>query len=150
MKRKQFIKSVGQGVIIACAGGCLTQCSSGDDGGGGGGTNNPPPSGTNVSVSLSSIPNVGDQTTKSGVLFIRITEGDSTSAFIATEALCPHQGGQLVWLEDDEIIECQLHFSQYEPDGDVIRGPQNAAGNTRELKVYSTSISSGNITATTS
>ncbi|MBT8296433.1 MAG: Rieske (2Fe-2S) protein, partial [Gramella sp.] len=77
-------------------------------------------------------------------------EGNTSADFVATEAICPHQGGQLVWVEDEGYIECQLHFARYEDDGDVIRGPQGASGSTRDLKVYTTSISGGNITATVS
>lgn len=148
MKRGEFLV---KGVLLACSGACaLSACSSGDDGGG---TNNPPGNGggpTTVSVSLSSMPDLGDQTTRNGVLFFRIGEGNTSSDFVATEAVCPHQGGQLVWVEDGGYIECQLHFSRYEDDGDVIRGPQGESGTTRDLNVYATSISGGNITATVS
>ncbi|MCM8568682.1 Rieske (2Fe-2S) protein [Gramella jeungdoensis] len=151
MKRGEFIISAGKGVLLVCSGSCmLASCSSGDDGGG----TQPPGNGGNgsstVSVSLSSLSDVGDQTSKSGVLFFRIAEGNTTSAFVATESVCPHQGGQLVWVENEGYIECQLHFSRYEQDGDTIRGPQNSAGSTRDLKVYSTTISDGNLIATVS
>ncbi|MDR5589265.1 Rieske (2Fe-2S) protein [Christiangramia sp. SM2212] len=153
MKRGEFLV---KGVLLACSGACaLTACSTGDDGGGGMVT---PPVGGNggggssstVSVELSSLASVGDQITKEGVLFFRIGFGNSNSDFVATEAVCPHQGGQLIWVEDQGYIECQLHFARYENDGDTIRGPQNASGNTRDLKIYSTSISGGTITATKS
>lgn len=150
MKRGEFLV---KGVLLACSGACaLSACSSGDDGGG---TPNPPGNGggngsSSVTVSLSNLAQVGDQVTSSGVLFFRIGEGNTSSDFVATEAICPHQGGQLVWVEDEGYIECQLHFSRYEEDGDVIRGPQGESGTTRDLEIYPTSISGGNITATTS
>lgn len=143
--------SAGKGVLLVCSGSCmLSSCSSGDDGG----TNNPPGNGGGngtgtVSVSLSSLPEVGDQTTKNGVLFFRIGEGSTPDDFVATEAVCPHQGGELVWEQSDGYIECQLHFSRYEPDGETIRGPQGEEGSTRDLIVYPVSISGGNIIATT-
>lgn len=148
MKRGEFLV---KGVLLACSGACaLSACSSSDDGG----TTNPPGNGgggpTTVSVNLSSLANVGDQVTSSGVLFFRIGEGNTSADFVATEAVCPHQGGQLVWVEDEGYIECQLHFSRYEEDGDVIRGPQGESGTTRSLTVYATSISGGSITATVS
>ncbi|MCG9971634.1 ubiquinol-cytochrome c reductase iron-sulfur subunit [Christiangramia crocea] len=149
MKRGEFLISTGKGVLLMCSGSCmLASCSSGDDGGG----TQPPGNGgpTTVSVSLSGLSEVGAQTTKSGVLFFRIGEGQTTSDFVATEAVCPHQGGQLVWEQENGYIECQLHFSRYESDGDTIRGPQNAAGTTRDLKVYAISISNGNLIATVS
>ncbi|QYA24464.1 Rieske (2Fe-2S) protein [Gramella sp. MT6] len=149
MKRGEFLV---KGVLLACSGACaLSACSSGDDGGGG--TPNPPGNGggpTAVSVNLSNLAEIGDQVTSGGVLFFRIGEGNTSADFVATEAVCPHQGGQLVWVEEEGYIECQLHFSRYEEDGDVIRGPQNEPGSTRDLEVYSTTISSTTITATVS
>ncbi|TBW30058.1 ubiquinol-cytochrome c reductase iron-sulfur subunit [Gramella sp. KN1008] len=148
MKRGEFLISAGKGVLLVCSGSCvLAGCSSGDDGG-----NEPPGNGGNgpstVSVSLSTLSQVGDQTTKSEVLFFRIAEGDTVSSFVATEALCPHQGGTLKWEQDNGYIECQLHFSRYEPDGDTIRQPQGAEGTTRDLVTYSLTISNGNLIAT--
>lgn len=148
MRRGEFLV---KGVLLACSGACaLSACSSGDDGGGA--PNDPPGNGgpNTVSVSLSNLAEVGDQVTSNGVLFFRIGEGNTSADFVATEASCPHQGGQLVWVEEGGYIECQLHFSRYEDDGDVIRGPQGESGGTRDLQVYATSISGGNITATIS
>ncbi|MCM4155433.1 Rieske (2Fe-2S) protein [Gramella sp. AN32] len=148
MKRGEFINSMGKGVLLVCSGPCLmTSCSSDD-----GGTDTPPPGGgpSTVSVNLSILSNVGDQTSKNGVLFFRIGAGNSASNFIATEALCPHQGGTLIWKQDNGFIECNLHFSRYETDGDVIQGPQGASGNTRDLKIYPVTISGDTITATKS
>ncbi|APG60491.1 ubiquinol-cytochrome c reductase iron-sulfur subunit [Christiangramia salexigens] len=149
MKRGEFINSMGKGVLLVCAGSCLLSgCSSGDDGTP---ASNPSPGNggdsSKVSVELSSLSAVGDQVRKNGVLFFRIGEGNATSDFVATEAICPHQGGQLVWEQDNGYVECQLHFARYEPDGDIIRGPQDASGSTRDLKVYPTSISGGTLTA---
>lgn len=153
MKRKDFIFSVGKGVVFTCSGACVLAACSSDSGGsdsgnnggngGGGGSNQ-------VSISISDIPEIGDQKVQSGVLFIRIGEGSATSDFVATEAMCPHQGGQLVYKENEDIIECQLHFAQYEIDGDTVQGPQNTSGSTRDLKIYTTSISGGTLTATKS
>lgn len=149
MRRGEFLVKAGKGVLLVCAGSCMVAgCSSGDDGGG---TPNPPDNGggdNTVSVSLTSLSNIGDQTKRNGVLFFRIGAGNTASDFVATEAICPHQGGSLVWQQDEGLIECQLHFSQYEPDGDTIRGPQNASGTTRDLIVYPVSVSGGNVIAT--
>ncbi len=145
MKRGEFIV---KGVLLACSGACvMSACSSSDDGGT---SNNPPGNGgpATVAVSLSNLAQVGDQISSNGVLFFRIGEGNTSADFVATESVCPHQGGQLVWQEDQGYIECQLHFARYEDDGDVIRGPQGASGSTRDLRVYSTNISGNTITAT--
>lgn len=157
MNRKDFIFSVGKGVLIACSGSCLlASCSSSDDGmedmGGnpGSGNNGGSSSGTMVNLAIEDIPNVGDQKRVSGVLFIRIATGNSEDSFIATEAVCPHQGGQLVFKGAENIIECQLHFATYELDGDVTQGPQNSAGSTRDLKIYATTLNGTTLTATVS
>lgn len=151
MKRGQFLVSMGKGVLLVCSGSCvLSSCSSGGDDGSptnGGGNNTGP---TTVSINLSALSEIGSQTVKSGILFFRIGAGNTKDDFVATEAVCPHQGGQLVWKEEEGLIECQLHFSQYEPDGDVIRGPQNATGSTRDLKIYPITVSGDTITATKS
>jgi cytochrome b6-f complex iron-sulfur subunit len=150
MERSEFIKNIGKGVLLVCAGGCLGSCSSGDDGAGTG-TNTPPPSsGTTVSTNLSNLSSVGSQFTTQQVLFIKVAEGNTASSYIATEALCPHQGGQLVWKQNDGLIQCQLHFAEYEIDGDVIQGPQNSSGTTRKLKLYAVTVSGSTITATVS
>jgi len=153
MKRGEFIV---KGALLMCSGSCiLAACSSSEedsmtvppvDGEGNGGGNEE----SEISVNLSSLGAIGDQVSKSGVLFVRTGSGNTSSDFLATEAVCPHQGGQLVWEQDNEFIECQLHFSRYQTDGAVIRGPQNAAGNTRTLKVYAIAINDGTITATKS
>lgn len=131
----------------------LSACSSGDDGTDSGGSNGGGNNGggsNNVSIDVSLIPNIGDQTTRNGVLFIRIASGNTASSFVATESLCPHQGGQLVFKSGENLIECQLHFAQYELDGDTIQGPQGTTGNTRDLRLYATSVSGSTLTATTS
>lgn len=151
MKRDEFIQTISRGLILVCAGSCAAACSSGDDGGGTTPPVTPPPSsGTKVSVAISTMPNIGNQTTKNGVLFFRIAAGDSASSFIATEAACPHQGGALVWKATEDLIQCQLHFSEYDTNGSVIQGPQNSSGGTRMLKIYAKVIDGGNLIATVS
>lgn len=152
MKRNDFLNTLSGGLILACAGSCMLSCSSSDDGMDG--TPRPPATtptaGTKVSVSLSRMPNIGDQVTSAGVLFFRIAAGDLATAFIATEASCPHQGGALVWRVNDDRIQCQLHAATYTIDGSVIQGPQNSAGSTRMLKIYTKTVENGTLIATIS
>ena len=152
MKRDEFLNTISRGLILVCAGSCVVACSTGDDGGGG---TTPPPnptpsSGTKVSVALSRLTSVGDQVTTGGVLFFRISEGSTASSFIATEAICPHQGGALIWKATDNKIQCQLHFAEYNTSGTVLQGPQGSSGNTRTLEIYSKVIEGGNLVATVS
>ena len=152
MERNEFLKSLGLGLALVCTGSCFEACKKGD-----GGDNNPNPgtggnnggSDKKVSVNLSQqLLSVGDQVTTQGVLFFRVAEGTQASSFVATEAICPHQGGNLVWRQADNLIQCQLHFSEYKKDGAIIQGPQNTSGTTRALKVYAVAISDNMLTAT--
>ncbi|WP_028377197.1 ubiquinol-cytochrome c reductase iron-sulfur subunit [Leeuwenhoekiella sp. MAR_2009_132] len=150
MDRKDFLITVGKGVFLACSGSCLlAACSTGDDGGSNvpdtnGGTGGNP---VDVTVNLSDLATVGAQKTQNGVLFIRISEGETSASFVATESLCPHQGGRLLFQGSANLIECQLHAARFEVDGGIIRGPQNSSGSVRALKIYTTTINGSSITA---
>jgi len=155
MERDEFLKSLGLGLALVCTGSCMSGCGKGSDGpekpptnpppggGGGGGGGN-----TAVIDLATQLKAIGDYTVAGGVLFYRIAAGDTPASFVATESLCPHQGGNLVWKQAANRVECQLHFSQYSTSGAVLQGPQGSAGNTRALKIYSTSVSAGKLTAT--
>ncbi|WP_449438332.1 QcrA and Rieske domain-containing protein [Pedobacter steynii] len=151
MERDEFIKSLGLGLALVCTGSCLSGCGkSGNDGpedkpdpGPGGGNTN------TATIDLSTdLKAIGDQAKANGVLFFRIAAGNTAASFVATESICPHQGGNLVWKQADNRIQCQLHFSEYATNGSVLQGPQGTTGNTRTLKIYSTSISGTKLTAT--
>lgn len=153
MERNEFIKSLGFGLALVCTGSCLQSCG----GKGSEGTPEPKPNppgnggggGSTASVNLiNQLLNVGDQATANGVLFFRIATGNVSSSFVATEAVCPHQQGSLVWKQSLNRVQCQLHFSEYSANGAVLQGPQNTTGTTRTLKIYSTAISNNTLTAT--
>ncbi|ATP55831.1 Rieske [Pedobacter ginsengisoli] len=151
MERDEFIKSLGLGLALVCTGSCLSGCGKSsndgpedkpDPGPGGGNTNT-------ATIDLSTdLKAIGDQAKANGVLFFRIAAGNTAASFVATESICPHQGGNLVWKQADNRIQCQLHFSEYATNGSVLQGPQGTTGNTRTLKIYSTSISGTKLTAT--
>jgi Rieske Fe-S protein len=151
MEREEFIKSLGLGLALVCTGSCFSGCGKS---GGGGPENKPDPGaggGDNnkATVDLATqLKAIGDQAKANGVLFFRIADGNTTAAFVATEAICPHQGGDLVWKQTDNFIQCQLHFSEYSTSGSILQGPQGSSGNTRTLKIYSTAISGTKLTAT--
>jgi len=152
MERNEFIKSLGLGMALVCAGSCLSACGSksddpapGNGGGGGGGA-----VGTKVNIDLSTqLTTVGSFLATGGVLFIRTAAGNTTSSFVATQAACPHQGGALNWIQASNLIQCSLHASQYSSTGSVLRQP-NDGGSTSALKVYATSITGNTLTATIS
>lgn len=154
MERQEFLKSLGLGLAVVCTGACLSACG-GDDTSTPGNNNpppgtNPPPAGTTATVSLTSLATVGASMKNNGVLFFRIAEGNTASSFVATEAICPHQNGNLNWLANNNLIQCDSHAAQYQASGAIIRGPQNSAGNTRALKIYAVTVSSTTVTATVS
>ncbi|AVR45209.1 Rieske [Christiangramia fulva] len=141
MKRVEFIASVGKGLFLACSGACmLSSCSTGND-------QLPAPPTGDVSVDITKLSAVGDQIIKNSVLFFRISTGNSADSFVATQALCPHQGGRLVWVEQDNLIECVLHFAEFQKDGSVVQGPQGSSGNVRPLAVYPLSLTGDTLTA---
>lgn len=154
MERNEFIKSLGFGLAMVCAGTCFEACGGKGSEVGGPETNPPPGGGGNVGGSTAAInlanqlKTIGDQATASGVLFFRIAKGNVSSSFVATEALCPHQQGDLVWKQSINKIQCQLHFSEYSTNGMVLQGPQNSGGNTRTLKIYHTAITDNMLVAT--
>jgi len=149
MERNEFIKSLGLGIALVCTGSCLAGCSKSDSpepGNPGGGT--PPPSGTTASVDLSAqLLTIGASIVVNGILFIRTAAGNSTSSFAATQAICPHQGGALNFIQTNNYIQCSLHSSRYTTSGSILAQP-NDGGTTIPLKVYPLSISGNTLTAT--
>ncbi|HEX8378409.1 MAG TPA: Rieske 2Fe-2S domain-containing protein [Pedobacter sp.] len=150
MERDEFLKTLGISLAMVCAGTCLQSCGKGDDdtgtptppGGGGGG------GGNTASVDVSSMATIGSQTKANGVLFIRTAATNVTASFIATEALCPHQGGNLEWQPANSRIRCDLHFATYSSAGTVTGQPQGTSGGTRDLRIYPVTVSGNTITAT--
>lgn len=155
MERDEFLKSLGFGLALVCTGSCLSGCGKGSDapekpnnpppsgGGGGGGSSN------TVSVDLSAqLKAVGDQLVSNGILIFRIASGNAAASFIATESVCPHQGGSLVWKQNLNRVQCQLHQSEYATSGAVLQGPQGASGSTRALNIYSTAVTGTTLTVT--
>lgn len=141
MERDEFLKSFGLGLALVCTGTCFQACKKGgndpddDDGGGS----------NSITADISSLTAVGNQTTVSGVLIFRVAEGSQNSSFVATEAICPHQGGTLSWLQTNNRIQCGLHQAQYSASGSVLSQPVGG-GSTRTLKIYTTSLSGSTLT----
>lgn len=148
MERDEFIRSLGLGLALVCTGTCFQACKKGGNDDTGEPGPNPPGGGDNKSsIDISTkITNVGDSTAVNGVLFIRIAAGNQVSSFAATEAVCPHQGGNLVWKSGEQRIQCQTHFSEYSSSGAVLSQPQGG-GATRALKVYALTLNGNTLTA---
>ena len=143
MERDEFLKSFGLGLALVCTGTCFQACSKGgdDDEPGPGGNGN------SVTVDLSQrLQTVGSQHKVGGVLFIRIAAGNQASSFVATEAICPHAGGNLNWQQANNRIQCDNHASQYTSGGVVLEQP-NDGGTTRALKIYPVTVSGNSLSA---
>ncbi|OAQ41866.1 hypothetical protein A5893_01745 [Pedobacter psychrophilus] len=153
MERQEFLKTLGISFAAVCAGSCLASCGSKDTSTPSNPnppvTNPPVATGSTVSANLSSLATVGASTKVSNVLFFRIASGDTASSFVATEAICPHQAGNLNWFQNQNLIICDLHASQYQQNGTVVSQPQGG-GSTRTLKIYSTTVTSTSVIATIS
>lgn len=153
MERQEFLKSLGLGFATVCAGACLASCGGGDDTSTPGNTNpppttNPPPvTGNTATASLSNLATVGSSTKVGAVLFFRIAAGDMPSSFVATEAQCPHQAGNLNWIQSQDLIRCDLHSATFQKNGTTISQPVGG-GNARNLKIYSTTVNATSVVAT--
>jgi hypothetical protein len=153
MERQEFLKSLGLGLFAVCAGTCLSACGGSEEVGTPAPSpgNNPPITiGNKVTVNMATMPNVGDSTKANGVLFFRMTTGTTAASFVATEAICPHQGGNLNWLQNQSLIQCDLHAAQFSSGGGNTRGP-NTGGSVRALKIYALVVENNtSLTATVS
>jgi thiosulfate dehydrogenase (quinone) large subunit len=56
------------------------------------------------------------------------------NAFVAYDAVCPHEGCTVAYLESQKIIQCPCHGSQFNPvNGHLVRGP--APHGLKKLKI---------------
>ncbi|TCD27338.1 Rieske (2Fe-2S) protein [Pedobacter psychrodurus] len=149
MERNEFIKSLGLGVAMVCTGACFSACGKKSDSPEPGKPNGSGvPSGTTASVDLSTqLLTVGASITQNGILFIRTATGNAGSSFVATQAICPHQGGALSFIQASNYIQCGLHSSRYTTSGSILAQP-NDGGTTSALKVYPLTVSGNTLTAT--
>ncbi|TBO41966.1 QcrA and Rieske domain-containing protein [Pedobacter kyonggii] len=149
MERNEFIKSLGLGVAMVCTGACFSACGKKSDAPepgkpNGGGV----PSGTTASVDLATqLLSVGASITVNSILFIRTAAGNTSTSFAATQAICPHQGGALSFIQASNYIQCGLHSSRYTTSGSILAQP-NDGGTTSALKVYPLTVSGNTLTAT--
>ena len=148
MERDQFLKTLGISLAMVCAGTCLHSC--GKKGGEDGPDTDPGTGGNKVSIDISSMAALGSQKTSGGVLFFRIAQENQASSFVATEAFCPHQGGDLAWQQTSNKIQCSLHAATYTSAGAVTSQPVGSSGNTRALKIYTVTLTGTTLTATKS
>lgn len=143
MERQEFLKTLGISFAAVCVGSCISACGKSDEA-------TPatpaPPAGSFVTVNLSDLSVIGPPKLKDGVAFFRTADGDLATSFLATESVCTHQGGALLWKQNLNSIECQRHGAQFSADGVNTKVPQ-APGNARNLKTYAITVANGVVSA---
>ena len=100
------------------------------------------PTGVNFTLDLQTqILNVGDSTSKSGVIVVRLAADNSPASFTAVAQACTHQGTLVNYVESSNLFVCPLHNSEFNTNGGVVQGPASSS-----LKKYSISIVADTIT----
>ena len=130
MERKEFLSTLGFSVA-ACACGALVSCSkSSDNPGTGGGTDTP------IEIDLTtSLLTVGSSLTRSGIIIVRLADGNNVASFTAVDVACTHQGTSVFFSTGSNSFVCPNHGSEFSTTGSVIQGPA-----TRALKKYNITI----------
>lgn len=136
MERQEFLKTLGISFAAVCVGSCISAFGKKDEA---------TPSGTTVSANLSDLSTIGGKPlVVSGIAFFRIADGDSAASFIATQPLCTHQQGELVWKQNSNLIQCQRHSAQFTANG-VNTSPPQGGGTAPNLKTYAVTVADGKV-----
>ena len=114
MERNEFLKLLGSGTVLACAG-CWGACSSKSD---------PAPTNVNFTLDLTlpenvKLTSVGGSLAKSGVIVARI----STTDFVAVSLACTHEGTSVTYQSGQQNFLCTNHGSKFDKTGTVLNGP---------------------------
>ena len=132
MDRSEFLKYMGTGTLIACAGCSIVSCSTNDD---------PTPATVDFTLDLSlpansALQNVGGSLSMNGVIVARI----SISEFTAVSQACTHEGTNVNYRSTEQDFLCPNHGSIFDKSGLVKNGPA-----TRALKKYNTELTGDNL-----
>jgi Rieske Fe-S protein len=145
MERAEFLAKFGLGFAAVCTGCALASCGSKSNDATPivvGGAPSPPKSGSGnlFTVDLNSqLTQVGDSTTQSGVILVRIAGGNTAAAFTAVQVACTHQGTAIGYNTSQQIFICPAHGSEFSQSGAVLVGPAALP-----LKVYKVTVDSSN------
>src|SRR5678809_879904 len=121
MERSEFLRMLGTGALVACAGCSLYSCSE----------QSVDP---NVDFTLdlttsegAALVNVGGSVAKQGVIVARV----SSTEFAAVRRACTHENANVVYQSSKQNFRCPEHGSEFSKTGAVQIGPA-----TRALKQY--------------
>ena len=131
MERLEFIKLMGTGILLACAGCGLVSCGSDSD---------PVPANLDLNLDLTlaenaALQNVGGSLSRDGLIIARL----STTSFTALGRACTHQGTPVNFRPNQGDFFCSAHGSIFSTTGSVVQGPA-----TQPLRQYRAELS-GNI-----
>ena len=131
MERSEFLKHMGTGTLMACAGCNLIGCGSNED--------PAPNTGFTLDLSLpenSALASAGGSLSKDGVIVARI----STTEFTALNRACTHAGTNVNYRSTQQDFLCPNHGSIFDKSGTVKTGPA-----TKSLKKYNTELTGNNL-----
>jgi cytochrome b6-f complex iron-sulfur subunit len=132
MHRSEFLKYMGAGTLIACAGCSLVSCGSNDD---------PTPTIVDFTLDLtlpanSALQNVGGSLSKDGVIIAKL----SSTEFTAVSRACTHEGTNVNYRSTQQDFLCPNHGSAFDKNGSVKNGPA-----ARALTKYNTELTNNNL-----
>lgn len=70
-----------------------------------------------------------------GTQVVVIRNPADTSAVLAVDSLCTHQGCTVDWDSEAGVLACPCHGSKFNPDGGVVEGPATAPLGSFEAKI---------------
>lgn len=146
MERKQFLEKLGIGMALVCTGCAISSCGStpkSEDPQPSSGNGNGQTPGTAIlSADLNSeIMNVGTFKTGSGIILVRLAQGNSANSFTAVQLACTHQGVSVAYNNTQGRFICPAHGSEFDRSGAVLKGPAALA-----LKEYTVTVSGSQLT----
>ncbi len=125
MDRKEFLKQLGVGAVMACAGCSMLSC----------GSNDPEPK-VNFTLDLkttTSLSTVGGFILKNGIIIVQF----DTDQYVAFNKACPHQGTTVAYKSTDKKFVCPNHGSEFDISGNLTKGPSLSG-----LRRYNTELNS--------
>jgi len=131
MERSEFLKFVGTGALMTCAGCSLVSCGSNED--------PAPVVDFTLDLSLSAnvaLQSVGGSLSKSGVIVAKV----SSTEFTAVSRACTHEGTNVNYRSTQQDFLCPEHGSVFDKNGAVKIGPAQ-----RALTKYNTELTGNNL-----
>jgi len=135
MERAEFLKIMGTGTLLTCAGCSLLSCASDDVSPTG------PAADVDFTLDLSQPPNVtlnnvGGAVSANGIVIARA----SATNIVAVSQACTHQGTAVVFRPSRNDFQCPNHGSVFSLSGSVTQGPA-----TRPLRRFNTELSGNSL-----